>query len=109
MARQSPSRPEEDDPISYQRRLNIRMTLHGLAILYLLWLVFDLVRQYRQGGSGVELSTVVITAAAFLAACVIIGLLTWRMWKRGKARMQRMWEQQDRVQDDPADDGEEEP
>ena len=105
MSKHTPAQSDADrDPVAYQRRLNIRMTIRGLVIFYLAFLIFDLVRNYRSGTAEVTLPVVVATCLLFAAAAVAIGVLSYRQWKRGKAKVDRLWDEQARVEDDE-DDG----
>lgn len=97
---QSPEQPEED-AITYQNRLRLRMTLRGAVVLYLCWLIFELVRGYLTGQAGMSLPMVAAAVAAFASAGVAIVLLSVRQWRRGQEKLARMCEEQPDPEDEP--------
>lgn len=85
---------QKRDPVEYQRRNNIRITIRGLVVVYLGWLIIQMIQSYRSGDAGVSLQAVIITVTVFIVAVVFIVILSYRQWKRGKAQVERMWAEQ---------------
>ena len=94
------SRP---DPAEYQRWLNIRVSVRCLVIVYLGWLLYDLIQRYLAGTAGVGLPVVVATILGFVLAAVFLGLATYRQWRRGREELARLWAEQDQA-DGPDED-----
>lgn len=94
MKHQDTQSGQKRDPVEYQRRNNIRITIRGLVVVYLGWLIFQMIQSYRSGEAGVSFPVIVLTVVVFIAAVVAIVILSYRQWKRGKAQVERMWAEQ---------------
>lgn len=100
---------EREDPVARQQKNNLRLTLRGLVVLYLVWLIYQLVRGYRNGDSGMSLPMVIAVVCGFGGGAAAIAVLSYRRWKREGRRIAQLFAEQeaeDAAQDAGADSAE---
>ena len=79
------------DPAQRQRHNNVWASVRVLAILYLAYLIYQMIQGYRRGEAGMNLPAVTAMIAVFIAALAAIVVLSIRQWRRERIRVQQMW------------------
>ncbi len=77
-----------------QQRGRIRIVIWIVAVLYLCFLGYQLIRLYLQGDSGMSTPVLVIVLAAFAAAIAAIVWMAVRQWRRTEEKVARMIEEE---------------
>ena len=83
---------EPDSPgwAQVQQRARTRIMVWIVAVLYLCFLGYQLIKGYLQGAAGLSLGVLVVVLIVFAAAIVGILLMAVRQWKRSEERVSRM-------------------
>ncbi len=59
--------------------------LHGIVILVVLYMLWQVVSAYLQGGEGApSLAVVIIGSLLLLGGCVFVGIMALRLYKQSK-------------------------
>ena len=88
-------RPEDQDPFQAERRINARAALRVLLALYLAYVIYQLVKAYQAGDSGMSLPVFAAAVLFFSAAEVVIFVFALKRWKRGRDQVEQAWAAQE--------------
>ena len=89
----------EKRPVNPQRMMLIRM----LAVGYLLYTMYDMVKLYKASGEGApSLTFLLVVEALFLAGCAWISIMTYKQWKQQKQQQQEELEEAARLEEEQA-------
>lgn len=83
-----------------QQRAHVRILIWIVAVLYLLYLGYQLIKGYLRGASGLSLGVLVAVLIVFAVAIVGILLLAVRQWKRNEQRVARMIQEEKQREED---------
>ena len=89
----------EKRPANPQRMMLIRV----LAVGYLLYTVYDMIKLYRAGGEDApSLTFLLVVVALFLAGCAWICVMTYKQWKQMQQQRQEELDEEDRLEQEQA-------
>ncbi len=95
--------PEKDTrtPFQMERQNNARAALRLLLSLYLAYVIYQLIKGYVTGDSGMSLPLFAAAILFFTAAEAAILVFSLKRWNQGRKRVDQAWEDQADAPGDP--------
>ena len=86
---------EGRDPFQMERQNNARAAMRVLLALYLAYVIYQLIKGYASGESGMSPPLFAGAILLFSVAEVAILAFSVKRWKRGKERVDQVWEERE--------------
>jgi len=75
------------------------MLIRALAVGYLLYTVYNMIRLYMEGGEDApSLGLLIAAVVLFVGGSVWIGILSFKQWKQMKQAQQAAYEEEERLE-----------
>ena len=86
---------QEERPVNPNSMMTIRMA----AVVYLLYLVYDMIQSYFNGGEDApSLGLLLVTAVLLGGGAIWIAVVSYKQWNRMKQEQQEAYEEQARLE-----------
>ena len=94
--RTRPDKPPKDEqnPFQMEKQNNARAALRVLLALYLAYIIYKLIQGYVTGSMDLSFPLFCAAVLLFVAAEAGILLFAVKRWKRGRARIDQVWDTQ---------------